>query len=81
MDVKARKESYRIGTEGRKFIESIQREIPKLRKKRHKKYYFGLVSSKYQDNTDPAIKELRLEHFVSDEKRELGLPQREMELR
>jgi hypothetical protein len=60
IDAKARREFYRIGTEDRKFIEYIQKEISKLRKKGFTKYYFGIISSKFHEKITPAIKDLRV---------------------
>ncbi len=60
LDAKARKDSYRMGTEDRKFSEYIKREIPKLRKKGFTKYYFGVVSSKFHEKITPSIKDLRI---------------------
>jgi hypothetical protein len=60
IDVKARKDLYRMGTDDRQFSEYINREIPNLRKEGAKKYYFGIVSSGFSSKVDLAIQELKV---------------------
>ncbi|MFW9889138.1 MAG: hypothetical protein ACFFER_13215 [Candidatus Thorarchaeota archaeon] len=56
IDAKARSDQYKIGTESRKFIEYIQKEMPV---RGMDKVYFGIVSSDFPDRKDSAIRDIK----------------------
>jgi hypothetical protein len=60
LDAKARTDEYTIGTESRKFIEYIRNEVPRLKREGMDKVYFGVVSGRFPERRDPAIREIKL---------------------
>lgn len=65
IDAKARKESYKFGTEDRKFIEYIKTFSEPLRKSGYSKIYFLIVSSRFDNISEVAIKNIKLETHVT----------------
>ena len=65
IDAKSRKESYKIGTEDRKFIEYIKTFSHSLRKSGFTNIYFLIVSSDFDLISVPAIKNIRVETQVT----------------
>lgn len=58
IDAKARSDYYKIGTEDRKFIEYIEKYVPVLKKEGFKKFYFLVVSSKYEVISEKSIENI-----------------------
>lgn len=65
IDAKARKESYKFGTEDRKFIEYIKTFSEPLRRNGYSKIYFLIVSSKFGSISETSIKNIKLETQVT----------------
>jgi hypothetical protein len=65
IDAKARKDSYKIGTDDRKFIEYIKTFSEPLRKHGFTNIYFLIVSSRFGSLSTEAIKNIRLETQVT----------------
>ncbi len=64
IDAKSRKESYKIGTEDRKFIEYIKTFSEPLRKNGFTKVYFVIISSGFDTISATSIKNIKLETQV-----------------
>lgn len=65
IDAKSRKESYKIGTEDRKFIEYIKTFSEPLRKSGFTNIYFLIVSSSFNSVAPISIKNIRVETQVT----------------
>jgi hypothetical protein len=65
IDAKARKDSYKIGTEDRKFIEYIKSFSEPLRKSGFANIYFLIVSSNFDSLSLTSIKNIRVETQVT----------------
>ncbi len=65
IDAKSRKDSYKIGTEDRKFIEYIKTFSEPLRKGGFSNIYFLIVSSRFDTVSGTAIKNIRVETQVT----------------
>lgn len=65
LDSKARKRSYVIGTEDRKFIEYIHKYSEPLSKSGYTKKYFLIVSSQFDPVTSSALKNIKIETGVT----------------
>ncbi|MDR2533163.1 MAG: restriction endonuclease [Tannerellaceae bacterium] len=65
IDAKSRKDSYKIGTEDRKFIEYIKKFSEQLRKSGFTNIYFLIVSSNFDTISANAIKNIRVETQVT----------------
>jgi len=65
IDAKARKDSYKLGTEDRKFIEYIKTFSEPLRKSGYSRIYFLIVSSRFEGISELAIKNIKLETQVT----------------
>lgn len=64
LDAKARKESYSMGTEDRKFIEYIKKHTPILAKTGHGIVYFLIVSSSFDSDFEKARANIKIETNV-----------------
>lgn len=65
IDAKSRKDSYKIGTEDRKFIEYIKTFSEPLRKQGFTNIYFLVVSSSFDSVSLTAIKNIKVETQVT----------------
>ena len=65
IDAKSRKDSYKIGTEDRKFIEYIKTFSEPLKKQGFVNIYFLVVSSRFDSVSLTAIKNIKVETQVS----------------
>lgn len=64
IDAKSRKDSYKMGTEDRKFIEYIKTFSDSLIKSGFSKRYFIIVSSKFDSLPKKAIENIKIETQV-----------------
>lgn len=65
IDAKARKETYQIGTEDRKFIEYIKTHINTLNRAGHSIVYFLIVSSNFKSASDISLKNILRETGIN----------------